>query len=106
MIDYENFFTHFGDTKLQDYFPDFKNKIDSAFKHGDVLGWESVLNRLPDIKPSLIDLNKGTINIGQAHDCDEDERDLLKNELMKFHPWRKGPYNLFGIKDENVSSDR
>jgi len=98
MIDYEKFFSHYSNTILQDYFPDFKIKIDSAFKHGDVPKWESVLNQLPDIKPSLIDLNQGTIKIGEVHDCDGEERDLLRNKLMNFHPWRKGPYNLFGIK--------
>lgn len=63
---------------------------------GDMPEWQSVLDNLPLIAPTQLDLKQG-VTIGQSSDCDDNTRQQLKNVLMGLHPWRKGPYELFGL---------
>ena len=66
-------------------------------KHGDLKKWKLILENLPQIVPSVIDLNAATIQIGTDTDIDPDKKSSLISLLKKLHPWRKGPFNLFGI---------
>lgn len=65
--------------------------------HGDWQRWQQAVNALPDISPSSIDLNSPAIRIGQSSDVDDTTRSQLHEQLMKLSPWRKGPYEFFGI---------
>lgn len=64
--------------------------------HGDLPAWKRVVEGLPILEKSTIDLLK-QVKIGEELDVSDDVRHSIKNELMKLHPWRKGPYSLFGI---------
>jgi tRNA (mo5U34)-methyltransferase len=66
------------------------------FNHGDLAGWLEALSALPDIKPVSIDINNA-VRIGEASQCSDDVRQVLADALMQIHPWRKGPYELFGL---------
>ena len=66
-------------------------------KHGHFKNWQNTLESLPEIKASSIDLNQSSIQIGETGDCDQDSRQELQALLKTLWPWRKGPYNLFGI---------
>ncbi|MEJ2542608.1 MAG: tRNA 5-methoxyuridine(34)/uridine 5-oxyacetic acid(34) synthase CmoB [Calditrichaceae bacterium] len=66
-------------------------------KHGDLKKWKSILESLPHGTPSAINLNSATIQIGKKSDIDPKIKNSLISLLRKLHPWRKGPYNLFGI---------
>ena len=68
----------------------------SVERWGDLLDWQLALKNLPQITPSQVDLKKG-VSIGQSGDCDDNTRQQLKEALMGLHPWRKGPYALFGL---------
>ena len=68
----------------------------SEARWGDLPGWQAVLRTLPDIKPSEIEL-LGKVTIGTADDCDDETREQLRDTLKGLHPWRKGPFDLFGI---------
>jgi tRNA (mo5U34)-methyltransferase len=65
-------------------------------KHGKFSEWQKVLNHLPDAIPTLVDLNQPAIEVGIEADLTEDQHDHLLAQLQHFHPWRKGPFNLFG----------
>lgn len=52
---------------------------------------------LPEIEPSSLCLNTGAARIGSLDDIDSIERERLSNLLLALNPWRKGPFNLFGI---------
>ncbi len=69
----------------------------SSAHHGDFDKWQSVLDTLPLISPSIIDINRADILVGQSSDINEKQRIQFKEQLKQFHPWRKGPFNLFGI---------
>jgi len=68
----------------------------STDHHGDFSKWSLVLDDLPQVRPSIIELNRADILVGQSSDLNESECALLNQQLKQFHPWRKGPFNLFG----------
>ena len=68
----------------------------TAFNHGDFDGWVSALQELPDISPTSWDLQKG-VAIGEAGQCNDGQREQLKQALLKLQPWRKGPFDMFGL---------
>ena len=65
--------------------------------HGDLFRWQQILDQLPGCEPSVVDLAAPAPAIGSASDMDAGRREALKNLLLQLHPWRKGPFNLFGI---------
>ncbi|MBJ6748674.1 tRNA 5-methoxyuridine(34)/uridine 5-oxyacetic acid(34) synthase CmoB [Geomonas anaerohicana] len=64
--------------------------------HGKLAGWQSALESLPELRPSLIEL-KDKVTIGSSADLGAIDRDHVIAQLQAFHPWRKGPYHFFGI---------
>ncbi len=87
-------------TPLSSLYSDLLGRTRQTFserRHGDVQQWQDVLETLPAIRPSRIDLNEARITVGTMHDCSESDRVRLKQKLMQLHPWRKGPFNLYGV---------
>ena len=76
----------------------FEDPILKALHHGDWNEWDSILSKLPIISASHIDLNKGQIKIGGIQDCNFENRIELEKQLRELSPWRKGPFNLFGVE--------
>ena len=66
-------------------------------RHGDLEKWQAVLEQLPLIKPSSYDLNADAVRIGTADELGDFDPAGFRELLMKFHPWRKGPFELFGV---------
>jgi tRNA (mo5U34)-methyltransferase len=64
---------------------------------GKMAGWLSALQSLPEIRPSRIAL-QDDVTIGSSADIGHVNREGLIAQLQAFHPWRKGPYNFFGIE--------
>lgn len=69
-------------------------------KHGDLETWFSALNQLPQFSPSSIDLNAAQIRIGSSQDVDISTQQHIEASLRQLHPWRKGPFEVFGIPIE------
>ena len=72
-------------------------KAASEREHGDEAKWQTALQSLPDIKTANIQLDSNCITIGQTNDLDAVARQTLEAALQQLHPWRKGPYELFGV---------
>jgi len=68
----------------------------SKHRWGDLPDWRAAMEALPDIKPSDIELTQN-VRIGSAGDASPQQLQLLEQELRKLHPWRKGPWNVFGL---------
>jgi tRNA (mo5U34)-methyltransferase len=64
--------------------------------HGTMVEWQKALHGLPELKPSRVEL-KTKVEIGKAEDLVDVSRGALAEQLQAFHPWRKGPYSLFGV---------
>ena len=63
---------------------------------GDMPAWERCLEQLPEIDPLSVDF-KTAVCIGDPSLMDKGRRQQLQATLMDLHPWRKGPYQLFGL---------
>ena len=75
-------------------------------KHGNFNQWQKILDSLPKITPSEIDLEQDAPVIGNKLDCANENRAVLEENLKKLNPWRKGPFKLFGIQiDSEWRSD-
>lgn len=68
----------------------------SSDGHGDMAGWQKALQGLPELTPSEVELQE-KVKIGCADDLELIDREALAKKLQSFHPWRKGPYSLFGV---------
>ncbi|WP_289022655.1 tRNA 5-methoxyuridine(34)/uridine 5-oxyacetic acid(34) synthase CmoB [Desulfobacter postgatei] len=62
---------------------------------------KKVVEELPDIYPNVVDLSSDllsrAVSIGQACQLLPDEKERLYNGLVQLSPWRKGPFDFFGI---------
>lgn len=65
-------------------------------QHGRLPHWRTLLSKLPTITPSQINLQDG-VTIGQPDNLSAAERAALESQLRQLHPWRKGPFGLFGL---------
>jgi tRNA (mo5U34)-methyltransferase len=66
-------------------------------RYGDLPKWQAALEALPAITPSTISIDTDTVTIGAATDIDDAVRNKLVSTLRQLHPWRKGPWSLFGV---------
>ena len=84
--------------RKQQVFPDHLAPFYDHVSHGDLPDWLDAVNSLPVISPSLIRLDADEVQIGQAADCSVPQREMIRQQLRRLLPWRKGPFNLFGVK--------
>jgi tRNA (mo5U34)-methyltransferase len=71
-------------------------KVFDAGRHGDWPRWREVLRRLPVIEPARVDLAGDAVAIEGSRGGAE--RTVIEALLRELHPWRKGPYDIHGIR--------
>ncbi len=66
-------------------------------QHGDIPRWRAAVDELPEIEPSLVELQGSSVTAAgdalQPHQIE-----TLKEMLLRLSPWRKGPYHLHGVQ--------
>lgn len=67
----------------------------SAERYGDLPRWLQALDALPDIDADrpLLDCPR----VGARGAVDPATAERLRAALLRLHPWRKGPFELFGV---------
>lgn len=55
------------------------------------------LQDLPEVQASSYDLKNATVRVGTEADISPNHKAHLVDALQVFHPWRKGPFDLFGV---------
>ena len=73
-----------------------EGRMDEA-RYGDLPKWQAVLDALPKVSPSRFNLDTDAVQVGGADDLSAEDQSALRASLMGLHPWRKGPFELFGI---------
>ena len=58
--------------------------------------WQQCLDQLPELDPLTWGF-ENSVTIGDPSLMDKGRRQQLQATLMALHPWRKGPYKLFGM---------
>ena len=99
MIDYTPLYAQMENTALASWLDHLPAQVAAALaesQHGRLPEWRTILNDLPSIKPSQRNLSDGVI-VGQPDDLSEEQLRQLESQLRQLHPWRKGPFDLFGL---------
>lgn len=86
------------DTGWRDFLAARWPSLVTASRNADLPRWQAAAAALPDATPSRIELAADTVLIGAAVDLHDDQRPALENSLRELHPWRKGPFDFFGVK--------
>jgi tRNA (mo5U34)-methyltransferase len=118
MIDYQPLYDALIDAKAEAWVKLLPQQLESGLdnaKHGDLAQWQALVDSVPVLTTTQRVLDADTVQIGVADDLidegiDEISPDRggefirsgrlkspLQNQLKSLRPWRKGPYNLFGI---------
>ncbi|MCP3926316.1 MAG: tRNA 5-methoxyuridine(34)/uridine 5-oxyacetic acid(34) synthase CmoB [Desulfobacterales bacterium] len=73
------------------------NRIKQEYDRPHIKELEKIVSDFPDIKPTSISLDTGKVKIGEKGDSTEDELKKMNQLLLDLNPWRKGPFDFFGI---------
>ena len=65
-----------------------------AIGHGDLPRWRRAVEALPALMPTQIELRE-CFRLNAA--CDDGTRQATREALMGLSPWRKGPFDVFGV---------
>jgi tRNA (mo5U34)-methyltransferase len=69
----------------------------SPQRYGDLPRWLEVLESLPDYPVAEVWLDRSRVGATGPEPLSPDAQQDLKQTLLDLHPWRKGPFELFGI---------
>lgn len=65
--------------------------------HGDLRRWLDAYHALPELKADTIKLNQAAITATKVDNLALETQQQLQSALLGLSPWRKGPFDLFGI---------
>jgi tRNA (mo5U34)-methyltransferase len=100
MIDYQLLYDALDDAKADAWVELLPQQLKQNFgsvKHGDLARWQELVDSVPAFTTSQRLLNEDAVQIGSSEDLSRTEKTQFETLLKALHPWRKGPYNLFGI---------
>jgi len=98
---YHSLYEIIADTDLSPWIDRLSQQVQDRFNHSDnghMPQWLEALTSMPEAIPSRFDLKSDAIEIGRASDISPNQASDLRKNLMAFHPWRKGPWNYFGLE--------
>ncbi len=98
LFDFESLFTWLNETGHEAWSDQLQLACHHAIdvnSHGNFPDWHQCWKDLPDIDSRIHARNDGRVALdGQIS---AEVKSQLRSNLMKFRPWRKGPFDLFGI---------
>jgi len=100
MIDYQPLYKILTELKAETWVNLLPQQIEQAFdlnSNGNAEKWLTTLDQLPEGIASTIELDTSQLKIGDKADLSASTQAILLEQLKTFHPWRKGPYDLFDI---------
>ncbi|EGW23681.1 tRNA 5-methoxyuridine(34)/uridine 5-oxyacetic acid(34) synthase CmoB [Methylobacter tundripaludum] len=100
MIDYQPLYNALVDAKAEAWAEILPQQLERGFdptKHGNLAEWQALVDSVPELPTAQRVLDADAVQIGCANDLVLTAKTQLESQLKALHPWRKGPYNLFGI---------
>lgn len=95
-MQYSTLHARLADFQLQALAPCLEDAFLDSLRHGDFPRWRRLAAGLPALTPGQIDLG-AIVRAGAAADGDAGSLATLESALRELIPWRKGPFELFGI---------
>lgn len=86
---------HFMQNKLKEFISTLRSQLSVDYGNEKLL--RELIESLPRIKPGHVDYHGDRVSIGLPSDISEDDREKVIDCLKALSPWRKGPYDIFGI---------
>lgn len=100
MIDYQPLYNTLIDAKAEAWVRLLPQQLELGFdpaKHGDLAHWQVLVESVTAFSTAQRILDTDAVQIGVQDDLSPTAKQQLENQLKMLCPWRKGPYNLFGI---------
>jgi tRNA (mo5U34)-methyltransferase len=67
-------------------------------RHGDLARWCAALDELPQWPVANVELDRAAISVSGAAAPADAEKQQMRDALLALQPWRKGPFELFGVR--------
>tara|TARA_R110000764_G_scaffold6722_2_gene24934 strand:+ start:37 stop:1005 length:969 start_codon:yes stop_codon:yes gene_type:complete len=99
VIDYTAFLDSLADGPLAKWHRPISEGLQQRFdslQHGDLERWQASLAKLPSLDQVDADLANG-VSLRSTQPLDTGVLAALEEGLRGLHPWRKGPFDLFGV---------
>jgi tRNA (mo5U34)-methyltransferase len=100
MIDYQPLITRWQGGELERWATLLAAQVDAGLsqqRYGDLPRWLQALAELPALRADTIALNQSRVGASSNTSPDAALIEQLRTALRKLHPWRKGPFELFGV---------
>lgn len=98
LLDRTPLFARLADLGLSDAVPALQALCAERLRadaHGTLPQWTAAWHQLPDVPDAAFDASGETVTVTGR--LPEAAQRALSETLMAFHPWRKGPFELFGV---------
>ena len=98
IVDIEAFERRWEEISLRDWLremPDQFSRGMSEKRFGDLPRWRAAIAALPSLETEVVNLD--TVAITASGTVNAEKLMELETALRGLHPWRKGPYSLFGV---------
>ncbi|GAB4280234.1 MAG: tRNA 5-methoxyuridine(34)/uridine 5-oxyacetic acid(34) synthase CmoB [Candidatus Rifleibacteriota bacterium] len=99
VFDFSQFYQDLSRLNLEKWKDSFFTAIERelARPDGNLPRWQEKFAELPELVAEDYSLNESVVRIGTDQQLTKEKTSELKKLLLEFMPWRKGPYNLFGV---------
>lgn len=98
LFEHESLCSRLIDEGYSDWANELRSKTQRSLfrhRHGNLRAWTEIWNQLPQASNTRLVADRDAVTIhGELTNCDQA---TLRKKLMAFHPWRKGPFELFGL---------
>ena len=101
MIDYQPLIARWAqDDSFATWADELPGLLETRLSHqryGDLSRWLAALDALPDITPNAVNLDASRVGCDSVDAVPAETLAQLHEALQVLHPWRKGPFELFGV---------
>lgn len=99
MLDYPHFLDHIRQTKFARFREQFEQAIEFRLAQrpwGEQDLWDDALSKIPVLENIEAVINADTVKLSSPSPLSATQKDDLLTALRTLHPWRKGPFDIFG----------
>ena len=100
MINYQPLINYWRGSQLDRWAQQLEQQVSTGLsqeRYGDLARWLQALEDLPSLTVDSIHLNTSRVGASSVLPIDETTSIQLREALQRLRPWRKGPFELFGI---------
>lgn len=100
MFDYCALYEQLDNSSMRAWLDTLPKQVEVFFSqpnNGNFVHWQSAVSDLPEIPRGSVDFNSDIVRAGDSATIDLDTRQRITTQLQALRPWRKGPFELYGV---------